>query len=165
MNERPVIKLHLSKLDKGLEIAAIIMIVLLWALTCIAYFRLPYTIPTHFNFSGVPDDFGSKTTLIVLPVIGTVIFAGLTLLNRYPHIFNYGSDLTWENAEQRYTNATRMIRFLKLAIMIIFSMIVLFTYLTATGKARGLGAWFLPFVLLFMLSPTIYFIIKGSKRK
>lgn len=165
MQKRPIIKLHLSKFDKGLEAAGFIMVLLLWILTAVVYSRLPVTIPTHFNFSGVPDDFGSKTTLIVLPVIGTIIFGGLTLLNRNPHIFNYASDLTRENAEQRYTNATRMIRFLKLAIVVIFFMIVLFTYLTATGKARGLGIWFLPFVFLLTLSPTVYYIVKRLRTK
>ena len=165
MEKRPKLKLLLSPPDKKIERGAYIMLSVLWIRTAITYFDLPDTIPIHYNASGVPDDFGSKTTLIMLPIIGTILFGILTYLNKHPHIFNKSTVLTRENIEQEYIYATRLLRFYKLAIVIIFSLIVLFTYLTAMGKAKGLGVWFLPFIICLMTIPTIYFIYKALKAK
>ncbi len=153
MDTRPKLKIPLSHFDKKIEIAASFFLTGLWVLTSILYFNLPDIIPIHYNASGVPDNFGSKSTIIILPFIGTLLFWILTKLNRHPHIFNSKSVTIHENAAQQYNSATRIIRFLKVAIVIIFSLIILFTYLTATGKTTGLGVWFLPFIFSLTIIP------------
>jgi hypothetical protein len=51
----------------------------------------------------------------------------MTILNRYPYLFNYPIAINSENALRQYTNSTRMIRYLKLSVVTIFTLIVLFT--------------------------------------
>jgi len=51
-------------------------------------------------------------------------------------------------------------------MLLIFIVIIFFTYLTSIGKSKGLGAWFLPFVLGLTLIPTMLLIghsVKGEK--
>jgi hypothetical protein len=72
--------------------------------------------------------------------------------------------ITEENSQRQYTIATRMYRFLKLAILVIFSSIVLFTYLTTIGVTNGLGFWFLPLTEGLLLIPAIIGIIKSLKK-
>lgn len=144
METRPKIQLRLSALDKRLELTSKIFLVVMWAFTFYAYLKSPTTIPTHFNASGQADNYGNKLTLFILPVLATIINFGLTKLNKYPQFFNYITKITEENAEKQYTTATRILRFLKLAILVIFSLIILFTYLTTIGVTNGLGFWFLP---------------------
>jgi uncharacterized membrane protein len=160
---RPKVKKPLSPLDKKLEFAAYILLFVLWIQFIITYYDLPDTIPVHYNSSGVPDDFGKKTMILVLPIIGTILFWLLTYLNKHPRFFNNPNALTEEDATYEYTYATRLIRFYKMASVLIFSLIVLLTYLTAIGKIKGLGVWFLPFIICIMLIPSIYFIIKVLK--
>ena len=155
MQTRPVIKLSLSPLDKKMEWAGAILLVLLWLFTGWSYFQLPAIIPVHFNGAGKADSYGSKMTLFIMPVLGTLIYLGITQLNKYPHIFNYMTAITEENAHRQYSIATRMLRFLKLAIVIIFSLIIVFVYLSATGASDGPGPWFLPLILVIILLPTI----------
>ena len=164
MEARPKIKLNLSQLDHRLELAAKIFLVVLWGLTVYTFFKLPATIPVHFNASGQADSYGNKLTLLILPVLATIIYFGLTQLNKYPHIFNYMTKITEDNAQRQYGIATRMLRFLKLAILIIFSAIILFTYLTTTGIANGLGVWFLPVTFVLLLVPTIVSISQSLKK-
>ncbi|HQW14318.1 MAG TPA: DUF1648 domain-containing protein [Niabella sp.] len=154
-----------SRLDNKLELTSKIFLFILWGLTIYAFLKLPKTIPTHFNASGQADDYGNKLTLLILPIIATVIYFGLTKLNKYPHIFNYLTKITEDNAKKQYTIATRMLRFLKLAVLIIFSLIILFTYLTTIGVTNGLGFWFLPFTLVLFLLPTIIGITQSFKKK
>ena len=165
METRPKIKLQLSFFDRALETAGLIGLVILWGLTTFAYFNLPNTIPIHFGISGKPDNYGSKATLYVMPVLGTIIFYGLTILNKHPDIFNYMMPITEENAPRQYGYATRTLRFLKCSIMVTLNLVVLFAFLNVIGKIEGIGAWFLPFILGLILIPTAYYIFKALKTK
>jgi uncharacterized membrane protein len=165
MEARPRFKIELSRTDKFIEASGYFVIIVLWILTIFNYIILPETIPIHFNASGQPDNYGSKSTIFILAGIGTIIFTGMTVLNKFPHTFNFPIKITEDNALRQYTNAMRLIRFLKLAIGLIFSLIVLFTGLTATGKVSGLGFLFLPFTFALIIMPVIYFIIQLFRKK
>ena len=165
METRPKIKLILSKPDKNLELLSKLFLIIIWGLTLYTFLKLPTTIPTHFNASGQPDSYGNKTTLLILPALATIIYFGLTQLNKYPHIFNYMTKINEDNAEKQYTIATRMLRFLKLAVLILFSWIILFTYLTTIGVTNGLGFWFLPLMEGLLLIPVIISIAESFKKK
>ena len=165
MESRPKINITLSPLDKKLELTSIIFLIVLWGLALYSFFKLPTIIPIHFNASGKADGYGNKLTLFILPVLATILYVGLTQLNKYPHIFNYLTKITEHNAVKQYTIATRMLRFLKLAILIIFSLIILFTYLTTIGVTDGLGFWFLPLTYAIILIPTIISISQSFKAK
>ena len=104
----------------------------------IAFFTLPETIPTHYNALGQVDNYGSKTLLFLLPAIASIIFVGITKLNKYSHIFNYTVTIKQANAKSQYTAATRLLRILKLICVLVFFLIVLFTWLTTLGNVTGL---------------------------
>lgn len=164
MEIKPKIKLNLSALDHKLELTAKIFLFVMWGLTLYTFLKLPATIPVHFNASGQADNYGNKLTLLLLPILATIIYLGLTKLNKYPHIFNYVTKITEDNAQRQYAIATRMMRFLKLAILIIFSAIILFTYLTTIGVTNGLGIWFLPLTFGLLLVPVIISITQSLKK-
>jgi uncharacterized membrane protein len=124
---------------------------------------LPETIPTHYNGAGQADDFAGKRNILTLPLIATILFVGLTVLNKFPHIFNYPTNINEGNAQQQYTNATRMIRYLKFIIVVVFGLIALQTIRNANGQTSGLGTWFLPLTLGLIFTPMTYFIIKLFK--
>ena len=159
--ERPKITLVPSTADKLVELLGWIILLALWGWTFSHYSTLPGTIPTHFNAAGEADGFGSKASIIGLPVIATLLFIGLTVLNRYPHSFNYPTAITQDNALRLYTLATRMLRYLKLVLVLVFGGIEFMTIQNATGKAAGLGAWFLPLTLVLVFLPLIYFVVKS----
>ncbi len=161
---RPRVQLYLSNLDKKIELLGKIFVMLLWVITLVAFFNLPQIIPTHFNAKGQVDDYGSKLTLFILPVVATLLYFLLSFLNNYPHLFNYATIITEKNAEQQYTFATRILRYVKVAILIIFSGTTLFTYLTSTGIIDGLGWWFLPFCFTLIFVPIIVSIYYSVKK-
>ena len=165
MNKRPKIKLQLKQTDKILEIVGWVSVFGIWALTLTNYSILPEIIPIHFNGVGKADGFGNKTHIFVLPIISTLLFIGLTTLNKHPHIFNYPSQITKENAVDQYTNATRMMRVLKLVIVLLFGLIVFKTIQNVNGHAGGLGTWFLPLTMGMIFIPILYFLIKSLKQK
>ncbi|MFM7638826.1 MAG: DUF1648 domain-containing protein [Bacteroidota bacterium] len=157
------IKLELTTTDKTFEILGWVSIFAVWVLTITNYTNLPDTIPTHYNGAGQADGFGGKGNILTLPLIATVLFIGLTILNKFPHVFNYPTNITTDNALQQYTNATRMIRYLKFIIVVIFGLIALQTIRNASGQRSGLGVWFLPLTLGLIFISMTYFVIKSFK--
>ena len=162
---RPKITIPLTATDKMAEAAGWALVVALWALVIYNLAGLPHTIPTHFNAAGQPDGYGGKYTLLSLPLMATILFAGITALNKYPHIFNYPTEITAENALRQYTAATRLLRYLKLVVVVIFFAIAQQTISTATGASAGLGLWFLPVTLVGILGIVVAGIVKMVRAK
>ncbi|NOT74209.1 MAG: DUF1648 domain-containing protein [Cyclobacteriaceae bacterium] len=165
MEARPRIKLALSPTDTMFEFTGWAALAGVWVLAVVNYSSLPDVIPIHFNAAGESDSFGGKGNILILSFVATMIFIGLTILNKFPHVFNYPASLTKENAPAQYTHATRMIRFLKMTLVIVFGLIVFKIIQNANAQSDGLGVWFLPFVLGLILIPAAYFIIKSTRIK
>lgn len=163
MEKRPRIKIALRPFDRTVEALSWFSLALLWLLILFNYEQLPLTIASHFNAAGVVDGYGDKKEIFTLPILGTFIFVLLTVLNQYPHLFNYPTTITPQNALAQYTNATKMLRYLKFAIGIIFLLITTVTIKVAAGKAEGLGTWFLPLSLGLLFIGIAFFIIKSFK--
>jgi uncharacterized membrane protein len=163
MNERPKIKLVLTFTEKAMELLGWIFILAIWAFTITHYTKLPETIPIHYNFAGQADGFGKKVTILILPFIATILFIGMTILNKFPHIFNYPTKITADNALKQYKNATQIIRYLKLIIIIIFGLIEWHTIRNANGQTMSLGIWFLPMILALIFIPLTYMVVKSIK--
>ena len=163
MNERPKIQLELTTTDKIFEILGWTSILAIWVLTITNYTNLPDTISIHYNGVGQADGFGDKGNILALPITATILFIGLTILNKFPHVFNYPTNISADNALRQYTNATRLIRYLKFIIVVIFGLIAFQTIRNVNGQASGLGVWFLPLILGLIFIPLTYYCIKSSK--
>lgn len=163
--KRPKINLEMSFFDRILEISGWSVLGLTWVLTIYFYRILPDIIPMHFNFSGEADNFGNKSTVFLLPILGTVLFLGMTILNHFPHVFNYPVKITIENARNQYTMATRMIRLLKLIVLLVFSMIIWLTISSAVDNPTRTGIWLIPVILMIVNLPLIIYIIRSIRVK
>jgi uncharacterized membrane protein len=162
--ERPKLKIQLTPTDQIFELLGWGVLLALWVWIGTSYSSLPDTIPTHFNAAGEADGFGTKASIIGLPLIATLLYIGLTLLNRFPHIFNFPTPITPDNALSQYTNATRMIRYLKLILVLVFAGISFQTIQQAKGTGEGLGVWFLPLTLVLVFLPLVYFVVNSLKK-
>jgi len=165
MEFRPKIKPELTSTDRLLEIAGWAMLTFIWIITLFHYRNLPDIIPSHFNVTGQADGFGPKVSILILPLIGSLAFIGLTILNQFPQVFNYPVKITAENAANQYTMATRMIRYLKLSILVIFSVIVWSSSYAAIHETNSIGIWLLPAMMIVIFVPLGYYIFKSFQAK
>jgi len=161
MERRPRIKIEMTITDKAIELIGRLALLTIWVLTISSYSNLPDTIPTHYNGAGQIDGFGRKVNILALPLIATAFFVGLTILNKFPHIFNYPSKINKDNALRQYTNMTRMTRYLKLVFVVIFGLLAFKTI----KSTNGLGVWFLPFTIGLFFIPLTYFVVKAFRPK
>lgn len=160
-SERPVIKLIKRPQDLALEIATLCGVLLLIGLPVLFYAELPETIPTHFNGKGIADGHGARSTLLMLPIMGTIMSLGLYALNRVPHIFNYPVEITEENAEKHYRNGTSLIRWLNLIIVFSFAYIEWRVIDSASHEQGTLGNYFLPVFLIAIFGVIAVFFWKS----
>lgn len=165
MQKRPILKLRLTRLDITCEAVGYLLLLLIWLLTLYHYQSLPDVIPVHFDAFGNADGFGKKITLFSLPIVASVLFTGMTILNKFPHHFNYPLTITEDNALRQYTFATRLIRFLKISILTVFGCILAMTIIQAKWQSAGLGIWFLPLLLVLIFLPLFYYLLKALKEK
>ena len=163
METRPRLKLELSYGDRFIEAISWALLAILWILTLSFYDKLPEIIPTHFDTLGQPNQHGSKLSIMFLPVIGTLVFVGLTVLNIYPHIFNLPVKINESNAYRQYTNATRMLRILKISITLIISLVVVMIITAVKEGTSKSNIWLMPIILGIIIIPIIYFLIKAVK--
>ncbi|MBK9290500.1 MAG: DUF1648 domain-containing protein [Bacteroidetes bacterium] len=164
-NDRPRIRIQLTKSDIILEISALVLLLALVIYSLVSWTMLPETIPVHFDISGRPDGWGGRATIFFSPAILAVVYIMLTVLNRSPHIFNYPVKITAENAEFHYRLATRMLRMLKLSMVILFGAITWGTVHSAISGDASAMMWVLPFALIITLLPIVYYLFRAFGHK
>ena len=163
--ERPKINPPLTTLEIMLEGLAAVFVVWMIASLIKDYPSLPQEVPTHFNAAGQPDAWGGKSTILILPLVTIVFYVGLTVLNRFPYIFNYPVEITAENAERQYRLAKTLVTMLKTVITGAFLFIHIRTMDVAQAKATGLGLSFIFLILGGTFIPIIIYMILALKNK
>lgn len=122
--------------------------------------RIPNAVPGHYNAAGEVDRWGSKGELLILPVIGWVMYIGITVLERFPQFWNTGVTITEENKARIYRILKNMIATTKLI------MVVVFFYLTLnSASSESLPIWFLPAFLIFTFASILFFIFQLIRAK
>lgn len=163
-NPRPKLTIEPTGFDRTLEALAIAGIVSLWVVVLLKYSTLPERIPTHFNFKNEVDGYGGKDTILLLPIIGSAIYILLSVVNKFPHFFNYPTTITEENASRQYQFATRLIRLLKAGIALTFLCIIFMTFEAIDGHNPLPGYLIFPMVIAFIFAPIIWYFIRAFRK-
>ena len=162
---RPKLKIRPTFLDILLDSGSIAGILFIWVYVIIRYTSLPEIIPVHFSFDGKADNYGSRATIFIMPAIITVVTAGLFLLNRFPHIFNYSKIINAENALREYTRATRLLRVITLIIVVFISLLTIDFARSASERFSRLTWLIIPFFIFSMLLPIFITLFQSSGKK
>lgn len=163
MAKQPIINLRPTPLDRCLDAISFLLLLALLGTTLYYYKLLPETIPTHFNASGEPDAFGDKSSIFLFAGIAVLIYVVLYIYKGKPHLYNYPTTITEDNAPEYYSKASKMMRFLNLVNILIFFYLQYQTIQTALGSSDGLGSYFLVITLAVSLLPLLFLL--PSKKK
>ncbi len=164
-NEQPFVKIKKEPVDFFLEYSALIVLIATWGFTIYHFNKLPDIIATHFDLNGNPNGFGSKFTIWLLPIIITLVYILIYVLNRYPHKFNYLTKITEQNASKQYKLASRSMRIILFNITLLFGFITFKEIDGAYTKSSTLEWWFIPLLLGSSIIPTFYMIIASGSKK
>jgi uncharacterized membrane protein len=120
--------------------------------------RLPDRIPTHFNFAGQPDAWGKPPVLPLMLIVAAVLYLGITLLARFPSIFNYPVEVTAENRPRLEALALDLIAWTKMEMVCLFAWIQWSTVEVARQGHGGLSPALLPVFLVTLFGTLAWFI-------
>jgi len=119
-----------------------------------AWSTLPARIASHFNGAGLPDGYGDRSTILLVPIIGGALYLLLTVISYFPNTFNYPVKVTDENRPRLAAISVVMLACLNAELCCSFAYITWATIRVAQGRAAGLGLAFLP-ILLAAIAITI----------
>lgn len=151
--ERPNIKIPLSWKDKTLILIATIPFVFMLLYLYMLWSDIPGVIPTHFGFSGVPDSFGSKSSLFIIVAIGVGTHILLSFLSKVPKFYNYPVSVTEKNAEGLYKIGRQLILLIDLEVSVLINVLTWENIQVAVGKMHGVTP------LMFIIIGVMFFTI------
>lgn len=124
--------------DRILEVISLLVMIGTTFYLIVGWNSFPDRIPAHYNAAGEIDRWGGKGELIFLLVMMWILYIGITLIQRFPQIWNTGVQVTQENRERVYRILMYMLETLKLL------MVAGLSFLTVYGMTgKNLPVWFL----------------------
>lgn len=142
------------------EILAAVALMVSFALPLYFWRALPASVPIHFGINGHADSFGTKSALLLLPLVSLFFYALLSLLKRFPHIYNYPWKITPLNAYRQFQLAKGFITAIKAEMIWIFVYIEWVQVGVALGEGKIIDPFFLPVVIGLILGTiAIYFYL------
>ncbi len=166
MDESLKIKAPSGKLDKAIDLISLFVLVSVSVFVVVMWFKLPSSIPIHFNAVGEVDGYGSKYTMFIMLPIMIMLYFILAVQSRHPETHNYIVTITDNNKEIQQHLLLRLVRVIKLEVMLIFGYIQVNMVVGAlVRKGSNLGAWFLPVTLIMIFGTLIIYLYKSAKAK
>jgi len=111
------------------------------------------------------DRWGTKGELFILPVVGVFLALIMTVLEKFPEAHNYPKRLNESNAEQFYLNSRKLVNQIKNICLILFSLILFESISIALGWGVRFGIWFLPIMIIGIVFPIVFGIVKLKRIK
>ncbi len=160
---RTIIKPELNACDNIVEAASWILLIALWAYVIQNFFELSDIIAVHFSFEEKANRYGSKAVIFIIPIVATFATFLLSLINRWPHIFNYPIKITVSNVARQYTLATRLLRMLKIFILVVSGMIT-FQFVRIVNDNSSLHGVTMLSIILFPIFLPLIIYLRASLR-
>jgi len=118
---------------------------------------LPEVIPTHFNFAGEVDGWGSRGTLWLMPIIGALIDLTIAVTGRFPRSWNTGVRVTVFNRTRVYRIVRDLLADLRLACASMFALLSVWMSHVTEGLRGGLP---LAVCLLLIFAPILRYTVR-----
>ncbi len=165
-----------GKILFGLNLIGLFVI---WGLGIYMYLSIEGIIPTHFNFAGQPDAYGSGDIFIIMPlllsiapiIIILITTYRFTLVNKHPYLINlpafyaYLPKIPFEKRSYWLNKYFEAVLAIGAFLALEMNLILWGIYVAALEEA--LPNWFLPITILMsfvMIPPLFYYFYKLSKR-
>ena len=154
------IKIERNALDVFEAIVSLSCLVGVTLYLILAWNTIPAKVPMHYNAAGEVNQWGSKSGLIIFPIISWLIYGMITLIERYPQIWNTGVRITKENRDQVYRLLKDLIAWVKMITLSIFGCLTVLSSL-----ARSLPVWYLLAFVVLLFGVIAYYIVRITRTR
>lgn len=150
-----MLKLPYNIFQKILEIITIVLVLCQIMYVAVRYSKIGDKIPTHYDFAGNPDAWGSKSTIFILLGVSVILYVLMTVVMFFPKAWNVPIKRTAQNQAIVIKYVINMMLLDKFLIVGCF-----FYMLVCSMEGIALGIWFTVFMLVSILGVTFYYTIK-----
>ncbi|MDW8543883.1 DUF1648 domain-containing protein [Staphylococcus sp. KG4-3] len=154
-------------MNRILNIASFIIIILLMLYTGINYNTLPKTVPIHYDLYNHPDGWGDKNSLFLIPFIGLMIwFLMYSLYKYYPKLVNLDIKLTGKQPTKKAIKThTTFVAILNFEIILFISLKGVMDIYNIKGGLIHLGIFqFVTFAIAIGVT-LIWLVVNDYKNK
>ena len=123
------------------------------------YWEIGDEIPIHFNASGEPDDYGSKSTLWILLAIEIGVFLMIDYFSKRPEIANTLVKITDKNKAKQYDLITALLHQTNLLCALLFLIIIHQIFNPITPN------YFIHVIIGLMFFVIIVYIVRSLQNK
>jgi len=162
---RPRLNIPLTRVELICELIAAAAFLGALAFLWAAWSSLPAQIPVHFNLSGQADRWGDRRNLFWEFATISGLYIGLSVLQRFPHIYNYPFELTPHNVHRQYLVARQLLAFVKAEVICFLALIEWHTVRVAGAQSPSPGAWFLLAMPICIFCTIAWYFVAASKAK
>ena len=152
------IKIERNALDILEAIVSLSCLVGVTLYLILAWNTIPAKIPAHYNAAGEVNRWGSKSELIVLPIISVLLYGLITLIEHYPQGWNTGVRITDENRTVVYRLLKNLIAWVKMITLSIFGSLTVISSLSL-----NLPIWFMLAFLVVLFGIIAYYIVRLTR--
>jgi uncharacterized membrane protein len=152
------IQIRKNALDVIETLVSLVSLVGVVVYLVLAWDNLPDRIPAHYNALGEVNRWSDKSGLIVLPIISWLIFGIITLVERYPQIWNTGVAVTQTNRDQVYRLLKSMISLEKMLVLLMLASLTVLSSLSLS-----LPLWYLPAFIMVLIGTIASFIFRLNR--
>ncbi len=159
------ISVPLTLLDKTLISLSVLIIAGIAIILSIVWSDLPSTVPIHFGFSGEADNYGEKSSLILLLIVMSLVYASVIFSSKLQknHIL---SDTNYKDCSLKLYKNDRLMRFvIGLEAIIIMSEIQIKTLLIVFGKINNIGGYSTLITIILIFSTLVFFYLRSQRLK
>ena len=148
-------KLKKNKIDRIIENMCLTLLIGVTAYLIFNWGSIPDKIPAHYDWEGNIDRWGSKTELMILPIMSWFLYLLITGLQQVPLAWNTGVKITEENEERVYRTLKYLLETLKLIV------VADLTYLAVNSIiGKPLSGWFTVIVLVAVFGDLVFWIVR-----
>ena len=155
--EEPI-KIERNALDILETIVSLLSLVGVVVYLILTWKTIPDQIPMHYNAAGEINRWGSKSELIVLPIISWLMFGLITLIERYPSVWNTGVRITDNNRTEVYRLLKNLIAVVKIFVLLMFGSITVISSLSLS-----LPVWYILGFIVLLFGAIAYFIVRLTR--
>ncbi len=159
MNRIKIEKIKWTNMDIIIEIIGQLLLFSLWLFVLSNYADIPEKIPVHY--SGLKADaYGHKSSIFIILGLVTLLYIGISILERFPHLYNYPVTITKQNIVKMYTLGTRMLRAIKIVTTLILGFGIFNKVSSIYRNIDKITPYFFVFTFVSLIGTTIYFVLK-----
>ena len=141
-----------------METGAALALAGMFVILAVYWTDLPERVPRHYGARGLPDAWGAKGTLWLVPVVGAFIYGLLSVIATLPAQWNLPAGDRSHGLSRGLI--LQFLAALKLVTLTVFAYVTWRAVRISLGQAEGLGIGFIPAVLVLTIGLALTYAVR-----